>query len=506
MDPNLEHRSGGRGSSESLAGASFYSLAAQILGGAFTAVVTVFLVRTLGPDEFGLFAVAVSVAAILSVVSDLGLSQSAARFAAERTDDRSGIGEVLSATLRIKVPLALGAAIALVLSAPLIGRAMSLPAAVPALRVMGAVVFGQALLLLALTILTAVRRNLTRLRLSILEASVEASATVVLVLVSASATAAAWGRAVGFVVGGAVGLLILRRYVGGGHLLRRGAFEISTARIAKYGAALALIDGTFIIFHRLDVIVIGAVLDARAAGLFESVLRLTILIGFLGLALANGFAPRVASRSAEVPHRSGEVFEFVLRLAIVLHVGVAVSIAVWAQPIIDLLLGAAYLEATDVLRLLAWSIFLMGLAPLLSLTVNYRGHAQRRITPALVCLLLNLVIDVILIPRIGITGGAIATGVALTVYVAVHVRICRELFDLDLSALARTAGRCVIAGAGLTAVLLAIGTGELSPFDWLIGGLGGGGTYLALLYVCGEARPRDIHRLRAVLANRRVAG
>jgi heme-degrading monooxygenase HmoA len=72
-------------------------------------------------------------------------------------------------------------------------------------------------------------------------------------------------------------------------------------------------------------------------------------------------------------------------------------------------LGPGYEESADVLRALTPYVFLAGLAPLVSLAVNFLGEARRRIPIALGAVAVNVAIDVTLIPRIGIVAGAIGT-------------------------------------------------------------------------------------------------
>ena len=58
---------------------SAYSLAAQLSTAGFTAILTVYLVRALGPARYGVFALAVGIGALLVLPSDFGISSSTAR-------------------------------------------------------------------------------------------------------------------------------------------------------------------------------------------------------------------------------------------------------------------------------------------------------------------------------------------------------------------------------------------------------------------------------------------
>ena len=103
-------------------------------------------------------------------------------------------------------------------------------------------------------------------------------------------------------------------------------------------------------------------------------------------------------------------------------------IVVWGGPIAELLFGEEFAESGDVLRWLAPFVFLSGLAPLVSLGANYLGLARRRAPIAIAAVALNIVVDLALIPTIGVIGAAIGTSLAYAVYVPAHVWLCwREL-------------------------------------------------------------------------------
>jgi O-antigen/teichoic acid export membrane protein len=143
-------------------------------------------------------------------------------------------------------------------------------------------------------------------------------------------------------------------------------------------------------------------------------------------------------------------------------------------------------ESTTVLRALAPFVFLSGFGTLVSLSANYLGEARRRLPVAVVTVLINLVLDLVLVPRIGVLGGCIGTDVAYALYAPAHLVICRRTLGLDLRPAARTFLRTILAGCALTGILLLFGD-SLSRF-WLtgLGGLAGVAVFAAVLWVTRE--------------------
>src|SRR5438067_3665533 len=112
---------------------------------AFTAALTLYLVRALGPREFGIFSLAVSVGALLFLPSDFGVSQAAARFIAERRGDRSAVAELMSDAVRLKLIVSGAISAALVAAAGLIADAYGEPSLGWPIRWVAIAVLGQSL-------------------------------------------------------------------------------------------------------------------------------------------------------------------------------------------------------------------------------------------------------------------------------------------------------------------------------------------------------------------------
>jgi O-antigen/teichoic acid export membrane protein len=108
-------------------------------------------------------------------------------------------------------------------------------------------------------------------------------------------------------------------------------------------------------------------------------------------------------------------------------------------------------------------VYLGGLLPLVSVSVNYLGDGRRRVPLTVGALLLNALIDVILIPRIGIVSGAIATAAAYVVMVTGHLRICARHVEVPYARIGLTAARGLFAAAAMAGVLLLIGTDPGRP-------------------------------------------
>jgi O-antigen/teichoic acid export membrane protein len=473
------------------------AILAQVTTGAFTAALTLYLVRALGPDAYGVFVLALSIGVIAALLSDFGIPHSAARFLAESGGDRRVITPILRDALRLK--LVSGALITggLFAAAGPIAAAYDEPGLTWPLRAMALSLFAQTVLTLYLTAFMALGRIAVNLRLIFFESLTETAASIALVALGAGATGAAFGRAIGYSVGAALALIVVVRLFNRSVISPRPGRDGRTSDIARYAAPLFVITSAYILYSEIDVLLIGALLGTTAVGVFAAPIRLTVPLRYVGQAVANSIAPRQAEGVRDA--RSVELFEKSLRWLIIYQAFLVAPLVVWADPIVQLLLGPEFSESADVLRILAFYLFLDGPSPLISTTVNYLGHAARRIPIVLASLAVNIAVDLALLPLIGVIGAAIGTCIAYSLYVPAHFRICRRELGLNMRPLAVTLSRALSASVVMGLVLLPFESASLSPAAWVLGGGGAVLAFCSVLVLSGEVTRGEFrHGLRTL--------
>ena len=397
--------------------------------------------------------------------------------------------------------------VALVLAAGALADAYDEPDLAWTLRGIALAVFGQNLMQLYGSGFTALGRISLAFRATLLKSATELVATLGLVLAGAGAAGAAFGRSAGFLAGGVLGMAMMWRLVGRPQPApgagKGRLSEVGIRRIAGYAGALFIVEGAFVLFEQIDVLLIGALLSATAAGLFQAPLRLVTFLHYPAYALAAGVAPRVARH--ELQGSSVDPFVAALRGLVLFQAAIIAPLVIWADPLVDLVLGPDYAESAEVLRALAPYVFLAGLGPLVSMAVNYLGEARRRVPIAIVAVAVNAAIDVVLIPEIGIVAGAIGTNVAYAIYVPAHLWICRDLVNLPLRPLLVSFGKALVAAAAMAGVLALFGTEDVSVPALLVGGLLGVAVYVGVLLLTRELSTAELRALWASVRTRLLA-
>ncbi len=474
-------------------------LASQLSSAAFTAGLTLYLVRRLGASGYGTYALAYSVGALAVLLAGAGLPPAVGRFLAEHRGDPVHVRAILAVGLKIQVPAATLTGVGLFALASPLAHAFGNPHLVWPLRWMGVGVIAMALFTFFTTMFISVRRVSAGLWMVILESATETAAAIAFVLGGAGAAGALLGKAIGYTVALTVGLLLALRVFGRG---RGGRLPTSVRprSVVGYAGALFAVDATWAAIAQVDVLIVGAVLTSAAVGRFGAVLRILTVLGYLGIAVTAGVAPRVA-RGKGRPDT--DVFNQAIRYLLIVQGLVIAPMLVWSGPIIGLLLGRGYGGAADILRVLSIYAFIGAPAALISGAVDYLGEARRRLVIMFGTLTLGLALTYALVRTVGVVGAAVADDVIQVAYVAAHVWLCSRLIDVDLRRLAKCVVRTLIAAAAMTLPLLAFGTKHLGVGAWIAGLVASIGLYGAVLLATRELSIAELHaiarRIRLVL-------
>src|SRR4051812_14722549 len=477
-----------------------FSFAAQMVGAAATAALTLYLVRALGPTEFGAFAIALGLGGLVLLPGDFGVSGSASRFIAEHRGDWGAIGGVLRASIRLKLMLTGPLALAMFVLAEPIADAYGVGALTWTLRGMAIAIFAQSFFMLFAGTFVALGRVSLNLRLVTMESLLEAVSAASLVLLGTGAAGAAFGRAIGYCAAAGFGIALTLKLLGRSNLLHGSGPEGGSRKIFRYAGALMIIDGAYAVMAPIGTLLLGALINAKAVGVFAAPTRFITFLHYPGYSIAAGVAPRMARGKNTEPDVPALVSG--LRWIILIQTVLVAPTIVWARPIADILLGSGYAQSADVLAVLAPFTFMSGFAPLLSLSVNYLGEARRRVPIAIVTVLLSVGLDIWLIQDIGLLGSAISSDVAYGFYVGGHLWICKRLLDLPMRPVARDLARALLAAAAMSGVMALFGTHRLNAAQIVVGGIAGVAVYIAVLLLTRAVTRDELRGARDAVARK----
>jgi len=180
---------------------------------------------------------------------------------------------------------------------------------------------------------------------------------------------------------------------------------------AVVSAALPLaLNAVFLgLFFRVDMVVLAwAGVDVAEIGRYGASMRMVDTAGIVPFLIMSGVFPILAGLHAGDPAKLAETYGRLFKVLLVMGLGMCAATTVLADKLLHALFGVGYVSAAPTLAVLVWVVLFMYLD---YLTLNMLIATERSADAAIstgVCVPVSLGLNLLLIPRYGITGAAAA--------------------------------------------------------------------------------------------------
>ena len=265
-------------------------------------------------------------------------------------------------------------------------------------------------------------------------------------------------------------------------------------RVFHFGYPYVLAGAAYWVFGSMDRWMLIELADIEQVGLFSIAFKFATVLTFLISAFGQAWSPIAYKMSAEEP-RYREYFARILSLWLFVLAALGLVLALFAPEIMRLLTPPEYWPATPILAIAAAGVVLYGTTLITAMGISLEKRTMLLSAAAWAAALANLAVNLVLIPRFGGVGAAVATLLSYAVLTGLLLYWSQRLHPLPLEW-----GKLAFGGL---VVVLAVLAAALPPAP----GVAGIGLRLALLAaVAAAAVPagllsRSLYRqLRAQLA------
>ncbi len=240
---------------------------------------------------------------------------------------------------------------------------------------------------------------------------------VLLVMTGASLAAIAAVTAVEALVAAVLLVLVHARYSKAGIVTWR--WENSWFRRLLTGSVPMVLSGVVLmVYLRVDQVMLGALATQTEVGLYAAAVRISEVWYFVPTAIVSSVFPGLVSLRSSDPELFDQRLQQLYNLLAFLGYAVALPVTFLAPWLVQLLFGSAYQAAAPLLSVLIWA----GLFANLSVVRNSHFIAldwgRSLLWATSLGAAANVLLNLLLIPRYGALGAAIAT--CLSYWVAAH--------------------------------------------------------------------------------------
>lgn len=167
---------------------------------------------------------------------------------------------------------------------------------------------------------------------------------------------------------------------------------------------------------QVDIFILNAFKGPKDIAMFELAHRIVIQLQVIPIAIASSLLPgftRIANKSLDFLRA---VFLKVIQLLLMISLPLSVLLMFGSDSIIYNMFGPKYLEAGISLRILAPSLIPLFLMYPQGFLLTSVGKQRLASLSAFICFIVNLLLDIILIPKYGYIGASISTAISYSIF------------------------------------------------------------------------------------------
>lgn len=452
----------------------------------------------LTPEEFGGLFFALSVLGVFTIFANLGVPQSTARYVNEYLErDPTQIRYIIRVSSLIVFILVSVVGIALAASSPVIASLLGTPSITPLLQVGAIYVAVSALNSQLSNIFRGFNRITMSAALTAISSAGRVTFAVGFLLLGMGTIGVLLGYVAGFVFAIVVGSIVLYWQVYRSTPATTEPRSDLPSRILKYSVPLTVTKGAGVIDTKVDSILVGLLLNPVAVGYYVISKQVASVVSTPAGAFGTALSPTVGQQNArDDAVGASRLYQTALRYVLVFYIPAGVGLIFVAEPVIELIFGREYLPAVIVLQVFTGVVIVQSVNKVTSDTLDYLGKARDRAVSKSAMAVANAVLNVLLIPILGVAGAAVATVITQSFYTVANVYIISGVLTLDFRAIARDLMTIGLVTLGMSiAVVLALPYVDGLPS--LIGIVLLGGGVWATLSVAGGLV--DLGQVRAML-------
>lgn len=180
---------------------------------------------------------------------------------------------------------------------------------------------------------------------------------------------------------------------------------------------------------KVDILVLGAYTDARTTGIYTFIALISDLFLQYTTLVRSYFNPKITAKYIDVEKRAFQEFvwqktisSYLIIAPFIIALALGFALVIWVVPDYS-----EYLDGLRPMAILAGFLFLVaGFFPLLQL-FGQIGQPTKQSATYFILFASNLILNLILIPQLGMDGAALATGMSYMIYALLFTYMVRKI-------------------------------------------------------------------------------
>lgn len=207
---------------------------------------------------------------------------------------------------------------------------------------------------------------------------------------------------------------------------QRGSVFTYARAMVKYGSVANFSNILGYVNYRIDVFCVGKMLGNTPVGVYSIAVNMAERFWVLSYASSAVILPRLSELNKDEQTRRA-LTPVVGRWVLLLTATLSLVIIFAGKPLIRLLFGKAYLGAYGIILILLPGIVVFTVSRVLANDIAARGRVDLNFYAVIAIFFVNLIANLMLIPRMGLAGGALSTTIGYAADTAFRLVVYAKL-------------------------------------------------------------------------------
>ncbi|KPK62672.1 hypothetical protein AMJ83_10140 [candidate division WOR_3 bacterium SM23_42] len=385
----------------------------------------IYVARSLGPSQYGIVSLGLSIAAIIGIFCDFGMSTSTARFLAEHKDLRTAI--YLNGRFLNLLSSFLFSLILFLLAEP-VAKSVNLPSPMY-VQIMCLFTFFTSLFHFSIRSLQGIKETHKIALLNFLHQLITAAIIILIIHAGMKAAGVLFGHSVSAGIICIISLIMLHKYC------LNFKLELSTLHLKKiflYALPLLLTSSSYFLVLRGPTVLLGAFAGTEEVSYLAIPLRIVEVTSLPAYSLSFVVAPFFTKKEKSTGNLPW-LYVNVLKYCALFYTPISAFILLGANRLISGFFGTEYSNAVPVLLIFSLYIPFFAIATFSSRILDFLGIAKQKSIIFAITSAITIVASLFVIPWLKERGAAFVIAVPYTIFALYTIIKSARECDIVLS-------------------------------------------------------------------------
>ena len=417
----------------------FHLLWGLVLSTVISAVGTIVIARLLGPDNMGLYAIALAAPNLISTFRDWGVNTAMIKYSAEYNSENNiaKIRSVFVSGLAFEIIVGLALSLLSLVLSQFLANFYGRPAIVQLIQIASFFILTGALVNTATSAFTGMEKMHLNSIMLIVQSIIKTIVIIGLVALGLGTLGAVIGFSVGVLFAGVIGVLLMFTMYRSLPKPTNGILELTKTikTMLKYGLPLsigAILSGFLTQFYSF--IMAFFVTDNALIGNYSVAVNFVVLITFFATPVTTMLFPAFSKLDAQKDRETlKNVFQYSVKYAALIVMPVTIMVMALAQPAIGTIFEDKYVQAPLYLGLLSVIYLFTALGSLSTGNlINGQGYTKYNLKLTLLTVAIGFPLSFVLVSQFGIIGLIVTTTVVSLPSLFLSLRFIKKNFGVSM--------------------------------------------------------------------------